>query len=111
MHSNRAVPHGWRPVCFKDRVLEGGMAHNFQTDGITEDADQRILVVEDGDAVRKMICAMLMQNGYQCLEAADGEEALHVLHDGGAGKVSLVLTDLMMPGMNGAELARHIAQN
>ena len=35
-----------------------------------------ILVVEDAEAIRKMVCAMLNQSGYRCLEAGDGAEAL-----------------------------------
>jgi CheY-like chemotaxis protein len=85
------------------------MTQNSQSSGITESADETILVVEDGEAVRKMICAMLSQNGYQCLEAADGHEALVVLE--GIGSVNLVLTDLMMPGMSGTELAKQISKD
>src|SRR5215831_10211106 len=104
MHSNRPISRNWQLGCFSHRIPEGGMAHISQSDGITETADRTILVVEDGEAVRKMICAMLSQHGYHCLEAADGHEALVVLN--GIRKINLVLTDLMMPGMGGAELAR-----
>ena len=71
-------------------------------------ASQTILVVEDADSVRKLVCAMLTQTGYNCLEAADGAEALRVLEDG--GDVQLVLTDMMMPNMDGAELARNLSR-
>jgi CheY-like chemotaxis protein len=84
------------------------MTQNSQSGGIAETADQTILVVEDGEAVRKMICSMLSQNGYQCVEAADGEQALVLLE--GIRSVDLVLTDLMMPGMSGTELAKHISK-
>jgi two-component system cell cycle sensor histidine kinase/response regulator CckA len=67
-----------------------------------------ILVVEDSPAVRKMVCAMLTQTGYNCLEACDGAEALHLLEE--AGEVQLVLTDVIMPNMDGAELARRLSQ-
>jgi CheY-like chemotaxis protein len=67
-----------------------------------------ILVVEDSPAVRKMICAMLTQTGYQCLEAEDGTEALRLLED--VGNVRLVLTDVIMPNMDGAELARQLSR-
>jgi two-component system, cell cycle sensor histidine kinase and response regulator CckA len=69
---------------------------------------EAILVVEDAEAVRKMVCAMLTQIGYICLEAADGAEALRVLN--GSKQVRLVLTDVMMPNMGGAELAQHLAR-
>jgi two-component system, cell cycle sensor histidine kinase and response regulator CckA len=55
-----------------------------------------------------MVCAMLTQIGYICLEAADGAEALRVLN--GSKQVRLVLTDVMMPNMGGAELAQHLAR-
>ena len=68
-----------------------------------------ILVVEDADAVRKLICAMLSQSGYQTMEAANGVEALRLL-DSHCGELGLVLTDMVMPKMGGPELARHITQ-
>jgi two-component system cell cycle sensor histidine kinase/response regulator CckA len=67
-----------------------------------------ILVVEDAVAVRKMVCAMLTQTGYLCLEAGDGTEALRLLE--GSEDVSLVLTDVIMPNMDGPELARHLSR-
>jgi len=84
------------------------MVQDSQTNGNTKSADKTILVVEDGDAVRKMVCLMLMQNGYTCLEASCGEEALDLLER--IRRVHLVLTDLVMPGMSGAELAREISR-
>jgi two-component system cell cycle sensor histidine kinase/response regulator CckA len=66
-----------------------------------------ILVVEDAEAIRTLVCAMLAQQGYQCLEAADGIDALRVL-DETAAPVHLVLTDVIMPKMTGAELGRQL---
>src|SRR5215470_126883 len=109
MHSNRLSSYSWPLGCSQHHVPEGGMTQNSQSSGIAEGADETILVVEDGEAVRKMICAMLSQNGYQCPEAADGEQALVVLE--GIGSVNLVLTDLMMPGMSGTELAKQISKD
>lgn len=71
-------------------------------------ATETILVVEDAEAIRKMICAMLLQNGYAALEASDGFEALQVI-ERGFDTVNLVLTDVVMPQMGGAELARHVS--
>jgi two-component system cell cycle sensor histidine kinase/response regulator CckA len=67
-----------------------------------------ILVVEDSPAVRQMVCVMLTLTGYNCLEASDGAEALSLLER--AGDVQLVLTDVLMPNMDGAELARHLSR-
>jgi two-component system cell cycle sensor histidine kinase/response regulator CckA len=66
-----------------------------------------ILVVEDAEAVRKLVCTMLSHDGYQCLEAADGAQALEVVER--AGNIHLVLTDVVMPEMGGPELARRLA--
>jgi two-component system cell cycle sensor histidine kinase/response regulator CckA len=70
---------------------------------------QTILVVEDSEPIRKMVCVMLLQSGYACLEAADGLEALQVIEDS-ADNVHLVITDVVMPNMTGGELALHLAQ-
>jgi two-component system cell cycle sensor histidine kinase/response regulator CckA len=70
---------------------------------------ETVLVVEDAESIRKMVCAMLGQAGYRCLEAGDGEEAYRMVH-GAPRAVDLVLTDVMMPKMGGPELARRVAQ-
>lgn len=68
---------------------------------------ETILVVEDAETVRKMVCAMLTHDGYQCLEAADGMEALEIVER--PEPIHLVLTDVVMPRVGGAELARRIS--
>ncbi len=70
---------------------------------------ETILVVEDGDAVRSLVCRMLVQNGYRVLEARDGRDALHLceLHP---ETIQLVLTDVVMPNMSGGELASRLAR-
>src|SRR5690242_6182254 len=55
-----------------------------------------------------MVCAMLSQSGYRCLDAADGEQALRIV-EADPASIDLVLTDVMMPNMGGAELARRLA--
>ncbi len=68
---------------------------------------ETILVVEDGDAVRNLVCLMLVQNGYRVLEACDGPHALRVCETH-PQPIQLVLTDLVMPHMKGAELAERL---
>ena len=68
---------------------------------------ETILVVEDGDAVRNLVCRMLVQNGYRVLEACDGQHALRVC-TAHPETIQLVLTDLVMPHMKGGELAEHL---
>jgi CheY-like chemotaxis protein len=68
-----------------------------------------ILVVEDAESIRRMVCAMLSQAGYRCVEAGDGDEAYRLLTAAPAD-IDLVLTDVMMPRMGGAELARRVSE-
>jgi CheY-like chemotaxis protein len=63
-----------------------------------------ILVVDDQEGVRILIRRQLGEYGHTVLEASDGAEALHLLRRRN-GKVGLVLSDVVMPGMNGTELA------
>lgn len=68
---------------------------------------ETILVVDDGDAVRNLVCRMLVQNGYRVLEARDGHHAMQICESDPA-PIQLVLTDLVMPNMKGAELAERL---
>lgn len=65
---------------------------------------ETILVVEDESAIRALVRKILRRQGYQVLEASNGNEALSVLAEQ-KGAVDLLLTDVMMPGMNGVELS------
>ncbi len=68
---------------------------------------ETLLVVEDDEAVRQLVVRILKQQGYQVLEAGDGEEALRVL-DAQQAAIRLVLTDMVMPRMGGRELTGRI---
>jgi two-component system cell cycle sensor histidine kinase/response regulator CckA len=74
----------------------------------TPDSRETILVVEDAEPIRKMVCSMLRGNGYGVKEAADGVEALGLL-ERECDAVHLVITDVIMPEMSGAELARRLS--
>src|SRR6266851_4426618 len=63
-----------------------------------------ILVVDDDDSVRQMMCAILQHNGYSVLDASDGKGALNIC-DGHQGGIQMLLTDITMPQMSGVELA------
>jgi CheY-like chemotaxis protein len=69
---------------------------------------ETVLVVEDQDAVRDLIRSVLTRAGYTVLAARDGSEALR-LCESHTGHIHLVITDLVMPQMNGRELAERIA--
>ncbi|HUO59320.1 MAG TPA: HD domain-containing phosphohydrolase [Candidatus Acidoferrales bacterium] len=62
----------------------------------------RILVVDDEEPIREVVCSMLENAGYACEQASSGVEALSLLLSG--EKFSLMLSDLMMPEMDGQQL-------
>ena len=69
---------------------------------------ETVLVVEDEDAVRLIVRRVLRDQGYEILEARDGNEALRVCAQKGDA-IDLVLSDVIMPGMGGRELSRSLA--
>ncbi len=68
-----------------------------------------ILVVEDETAIRLMICRMIRGLGFECVEAVNGRDALRIIRQR-ERPFTLVLTDLIMPVMSGAELVERLAQ-
>ena len=68
---------------------------------------ETILLVEDEAPVRDLTRRCLEQRGYSVLQAASAEEALDVVSEHG-GKVDLLLTDVVMPGASGPDLARRM---
>jgi len=67
----------------------------------------KILVVEDDLNTRKLMCAVLSQNGYSTVAAADGIEALEIMDK---QHVDLAVIDVMMPRMDGYELTKTLRQ-
>jgi two-component system cell cycle sensor histidine kinase/response regulator CckA len=68
-----------------------------------------VLVVDDEQGLRDLVCRTLQAEGYSTLEAAHGAEALEVMETASEA-VDLVVTDVVMPGMDGRELGRRISQ-
>ena len=68
---------------------------------------ETILLVEDEKVVRELTCAALEQNGYQVITAASPKEALTIC-EGMEGTIHLLLTDVVMPGMSGRQLAERL---
>jgi PAS domain S-box-containing protein len=66
---------------------------------------ETILVAEDESALRELVCQLLASIGYRVFSASSGEEALDLLRKN--GRVDLMLTDVVMAGMSGRELAEH----
>ena len=68
---------------------------------------ETILVVEDEEMVRKLVCETLMMKGYRVLEAAKGERAMLISTEH-QGPIHLLLSDVVMPEMSGPELATRL---
>jgi two-component system cell cycle sensor histidine kinase/response regulator CckA len=75
-----------------------------------EERPHTVLVVEDDVAVRAGIRRLLEHEGYAVLEAENGAAALQVLEGTAGNSVSMVLTDLRMPVMDGRQLAAALAR-
>jgi signal transduction histidine kinase len=93
------LPRENAPVDYtKDAAAPVSKSGNFET----------VMVVEDEEIVRELVCEVLEDQGYNVLCAADGHEALELVqkHD---GKIHLLVTDVIMPQMNGHELAKKVS--
>jgi two-component system, cell cycle sensor histidine kinase and response regulator CckA len=87
-----------------DALVDGRLEREPE---LQEDRNETILLVEDADLLRPMIAEIIAAGGYTVLSAADGFEAL-ALFEAHVGEIDLLLTDVVMPGMSGRELAEHI---
>jgi CheY-like chemotaxis protein len=83
-------------------VLECNASSQEQLEG-----SETVFLVEDEDAVRRLAFEVLHRHGYRVLEARDSEEAvrLYARHD---GPIDLLVTDVVVPGMSGRELAEQL---
>jgi PAS domain S-box-containing protein len=70
---------------------------------------ETILLVDDEEGVRKLVFAVLKSNGYDVMEASNGVSALATYEKNGH-KVDMVLTDVVMPQMNGFELGKQLTE-
>src|SRR5262249_54385859 len=68
---------------------------------------ETVLVVEDDSALRQLTCTLLEGAGYRVLQAESGETAI-AMAKGYSDTIHLLLTDIIMPGMSGVELAAAI---
>jgi DNA-binding NtrC family response regulator len=75
----------------------------------TTSLGETILLVEDEDMVREPTKRILARNGYTVLSASNADEALQVAHRH-TGTISLLLTDVVMPGRSGKDLAAELSR-
>jgi two-component system cell cycle sensor histidine kinase/response regulator CckA len=85
-------------------------ASPISADSSAGKGSETVLLVEDEDSVRSLVRDTLEARGYRVLEAENGEEALKVA-EAFQGEIQLMITDVVMPGIGGRELARRLAKS
>jgi len=94
------------PRALTDVPVKAGEVKKDATGNLT--GDETILVVDDEPALVQLARTVLVAKGYNVLMASGGAAALQVLK---SNSVDLLLSDIIMPGMNGYQLAAHVKQN
>jgi len=74
-----------------------------------EGQSESIMLVDDEESVRSMTAEVLMSMGYRVVEACDGRQALDIFAETG-DQIDLIVSDVIMPRMGGAELIRAVRQ-
>jgi signal transduction histidine kinase/CheY-like chemotaxis protein len=106
-----APGEGTRVDLYLPVAAEGAPAESKSAKESVRVIDRRlsVLLVDDEEIVRTATAEMIRDLGHEVVEAASGPEALTRLRDGLS--VDVVITDYMMPGMNGGALARSVAKS
>ncbi len=87
---------------------DGASGSAAQEPSAAEGQAGRVLVVEDEELVRDLTVAVLERAGYSVIAAGDGDRALELLDESEQG-IDVLLSDMVMPGMSGRELARRVS--
>ncbi len=92
-------------ICLPRVAAAPPVARNLETQSADiSGGTETILLAEDEEMVRELIRSVLDSNGYTVVQAGSGDEALEIIRRA-PRRVDLLLTDVVMPGMNGYELA------
>jgi two-component system, cell cycle sensor histidine kinase and response regulator CckA len=76
----------------------------------TRRGQEKILLVEDDEIVRRLVKRLLVRQGYQVEEARSAEEAMRIF-DNSKNEIDLLFTDVVMPGMSGKQLSEQLLAN
>jgi two-component system cell cycle sensor histidine kinase/response regulator CckA len=85
------------------RVDEDAVIEHRRAESPIVRGSETILLVEDEESLRVLIAGLLESNGYKVVQAADGKEAIRLASRN--GPMDLLMTDVVMPGMSGSDLA------
>jgi two-component system cell cycle sensor histidine kinase/response regulator CckA len=100
--------HGTTFRIYLPRVEDAAeTAHTLKTANTKLEGAETVLLVEDEESVRQLVAETLTSRGYKVLQAQNGEQALKLAAS--VGDIHLMITDVVMPGMSGRELARELA--
>jgi PAS domain S-box-containing protein len=96
--------HGTAFKIYLPRIQEAPAARESPVQPSPYQGTETILVAEDEDVIRAMVCRVLKKSGYTVLEAKNGTEAL-LIAERHSSRIDLMITDVVMPSMGGGELA------
>ena len=88
-------------------VIEAQVTNDHHHDAEAVRGQETVLIVEDDDGVRGLTHLALRSHDYRVLEASSGQEALQIAEKHGP-EISVLVTDVVMPGMGGGELAQEL---
>ena len=94
-------------MCSSDLAEAPALKESEEAPVVGSRGSETILVVEDEDDVRSYLVETLRDLNYRVKEAPDGAAALALI-ESNPGRVDLLLTDIVMPGMNGRQLAHEM---
>jgi two-component system, cell cycle sensor histidine kinase and response regulator CckA len=102
--------HGTTFRIYLPRVEEAAQAPGHaRTTEVASGGTETVLLVEDEESVRQLVRETLQAKGYTVIEAEDGKSAITIA-SAYQSKIDVLITDLVMPGMNGRELANWMEQ-
>ena len=90
-------------------VEEAGPEESTKAPVESPSGSETVLLVEDDEGLRELVCDVLRGKNYRVLDASDTEEALAICQKH-AETIHLLLTDVVMPKMNGPDLAKHLTR-